>query len=112
MRYKLKMIQNPSLRVARFRLLKLKPPAGEAWSGHSHRSGGASGALSIDVSLPAIARFGVWSQIHSLYPYLDPSVPGFFTGGGGAFSQILYLYLLAASDEGPAAWVDPKCFLG
>ena len=55
-------------------LLKLKPPAGEAWSGHSHRSGGASGALSIDVSLPAIARFGVWSQIHSLYPYLDPSV--------------------------------------
>ena len=35
-----------------------------------------------------------------------------FHRGWGAFSQILYLCLLAASDEGPAAWVDAKCFLG
>ena len=40
------------------------------------------------------------------------AAPGFFHRGWGAFSQILYLCLLAASDEGPAAWVDPKCFLG
>ena len=54
--------------------LRLSPPVGELWSGHSHRSGGATGALSIDASLPAIARFGVWDNMASVQPYLDPSV--------------------------------------
>jgi hypothetical protein len=54
--------------------LHLSPPVGELWSGHSHRSGGATGALSIDASLPAIARFGVWDNMASVQPYLDPSV--------------------------------------
>jgi len=54
--------------------LNLSPPVGELWSGHSHRSGGATGALSIDASLPAIARFGVWDNMASVQPYLDPSV--------------------------------------
>ena len=54
--------------------LGLQPPVGEKWCGHSHRSGGATGALSVDASLPAIARFGVWDQFSSLQPYLDPSV--------------------------------------
>jgi hypothetical protein len=40
-------------------ILGLRPPQGEKWVGHSHRSGGATAALSIDASLPAIARFGV-----------------------------------------------------
>ena len=47
---------------------------GEKWVGHSHRSGGATAALSIDASLPAIARFGVWDYIGSLQAYLDASV--------------------------------------
>ena len=54
--------------------LQLSPPVGELWSGHSHRSGGATAALSIDASLPAIARFGVWDNMASVQPYLDPSV--------------------------------------
>lgn len=54
--------------------LQLTPPVGELWSGHSHRSGGATAALSIDASLPAIARFGVWDNMASVQPYLDPSV--------------------------------------
>ena len=33
--------------------LGLSPPVGELWSGHSHRSGGATAALSVDASLPA-----------------------------------------------------------
>lgn len=54
--------------------LHLSPPTGELWSSHSHRSGGATAALSIDVALPAIARFGVWDSMASVQPYLDPSV--------------------------------------
>jgi len=55
-------------------ILGLRPPQGEKWVGHSHRSGGATAALSIDASLPAIARFGVWDHIGSLQAYLDASV--------------------------------------
>ena len=36
--------------------------------------GGATAALSIDASLPDIARFGVWDHIGSLQAYLDASV--------------------------------------
>ena len=43
------------------------PSRALAWAdgsrNHSHRSGGATGALSIDASLPAIARFGVWDNM-------------------------------------------------
>jgi hypothetical protein len=55
-------------------ILGLRPPQGEKWVGHSHRSGGDTAALSIDASLPAMARFGVWDHMGSLQVYLDVSV--------------------------------------
>jgi hypothetical protein len=55
-------------------LLGLRPPQGEKWVGHSHRSGGTTDALSIDSSLPAINCFGVWDHMGSLQAYLDASV--------------------------------------
>ena len=54
--------------------LGLQPPVGEKWCGHSHRSGGATGASAVDASLPAIARFGVWDHLDSVQPYIDPTV--------------------------------------
>ena len=57
--------------------LGLSPPVGELWSGRSHRSGGATVALSVDASLPAIVRFGVWDNLASVQPDLDPSVGPF-----------------------------------
>jgi hypothetical protein len=71
--------------------LGLQPPVGEKWCGHSHRSGGATGALSVDASLPAIARFGVWDQFSSLQPYLDPSV------GPSAAALLFFDHLLKPS---------------
>ena len=71
--------------------LDIHPPAGEKWGGHSHRSGGATAALSIDASLPAIARFGVWDHIASLQPYLDPSV------GPSAAALLFFEHLLKPS---------------
>ena len=44
-------------------LLGLRPPQGEKWVGHWHLSGGATRALSIDASLPAIVCFGVWDDM-------------------------------------------------
>ena len=72
-------------------VLHLHPPAGETWGGHSHRSGGATAALSIDVSLPAIARFGIWDRIASLQPYLDPAV------GPSAAALLFFEHLLKPS---------------
>jgi len=72
-------------------VLHLHPPAGETWGGHSHRSGGATAALSIDVSLPAIARFGIWDRIASLQPYLDPAV------GPSAAALFFFEHLLKPS---------------
>ena len=55
-------------------ILGLRPPQGEKWVGHSHRSGGATAALSIDASLPVIARFGVWDHIGSpKHTWMPPS---------------------------------------
>jgi hypothetical protein len=42
-------------------LLGLLPPQDEKWVGHSHRSGGATGALSIDASF-SLGQF-VWSRM-------------------------------------------------
>ena len=72
-------------------VLDLHPPVGEKWGGHSHRSGGATAALSIDVSLPAIARFGIWDLIASLQPYLDPAV------GPSAAALFFFEHLLKPS---------------
>lgn len=72
-------------------ILALRPPQGEKWVGHSHRSGGATGALSIDVSLPAIARFGVWDHIASVHAYLDASV------GPSADALLFFEHLLKPS---------------
>ena len=71
--------------------LQLSPPAGELWSSHSHRSGGATAALSINVQLPAIARFGVWDSMASVQPYLDPSV------GPSAAALLFFGHLLKPS---------------
>ena len=45
-------------------------------------------ALSIDVSLSAIARFGIWDHIASLQPYLDPAV------GPSAAALLFFEHLL------------------
>lgn len=71
--------------------LQISPPTGELWSSHSHRSGGATAALSIDVPLPAIARFGVWDSMASVQPYLDPSV------GPSAEALLFFGHLLKPS---------------
>ena len=72
-------------------ILALRPPQGEKWVGHSHRSGGATGALSIDASLPVIARFGVWDNIASVQAYLDASV------GPSADALLFFEHLLKPS---------------
>ena len=72
-------------------ILAWRPPQGEKWVGHSHRSGGATGALSIDVSLPVIARFGVWDNIASVQAYLDASV------GPSADALLFFEHLLKPS---------------
>ena len=72
-------------------ILGLRPPQGEKWVGHSHRSGGATSALSIDDSLPVIARFGVWDHMDSLQAYLDASV------GPSADALLFFEHLLKPS---------------
>jgi len=72
-------------------ILSLRPPPGEKWVGHSHRSGGATAALSVDASLPAIARFGVWDHMGSLQAYLDASV------GPSADALLFFEHLLKPS---------------
>ena len=61
--------------------------------GHSHRSGGATAALSIDASLPAIASFGVWDHMASLQAAsdLDASV------GPSADALLFFEHLLKPS---------------
>ena len=56
--------------------LRVQPPAGDVWSGHSLRKGAASGAASIDVALHRICYMGGWS-IHSrvVHDYIDPTCP-------------------------------------
>jgi len=52
-------------------ILKIQPPAGVAWSGHSLRSGGASAAYSIGVDALIVMRFGIWKTLASAQIYID-----------------------------------------
>ena len=46
-------------------------PAGEKWTGHSLRSGGASACQAIDVPLFYIMSFGVWRSMEAVQRYLS-----------------------------------------
>ena len=47
------------------------PPAGELWSGHSLRSGGASASLAIGVDMFRIMKHGVWKTLAAIERYLS-----------------------------------------
>jgi hypothetical protein len=47
------------------------PPAGETWSGHSLRSGGASVSLAIGVNMFYIMNHGVWKSMAVVQHYLS-----------------------------------------
>lgn len=51
------------------------PGPGAAWSKKSLRSGGATCALAINVSLPRIMRWGIWKSLAAVECYLDPLAP-------------------------------------
>ena len=56
--------------------LDISAPDGESWSGHSLRKGAATGAHSIEVSIPKICWMGGWSiQSGVVHDYIDPSCP-------------------------------------
>ena len=46
-------------------------PAGEIWSGHSLRSGGASASLAIGVDMFRIMKHGVWKTLAAIERYLS-----------------------------------------
>ena len=52
-------------------LVKCSPPAGEKWTGHSLRSGGACASLAIGVGFFHIQQYGVWKSITSVQRYLS-----------------------------------------
>ena len=54
-------------------LLGLRPPQDEKWVGHSHRSGGATGALSIEASF-SLGQF-VWSRMSMHLATICPPQP-------------------------------------
>jgi hypothetical protein len=55
-------------------VLLLTPPAGEVWSGHSCRKGGATAMFSLGVSMPAILHVGGWASAATAKPYIDCTV--------------------------------------
>jgi hypothetical protein len=56
--------------------LNLRPPDGEAWSGHSLRKGAASGMAALGVSLDRICFVGGWSiRSAAVRDYIDPTCP-------------------------------------
>ena len=61
------------------------PPAGETWSGHSLRSGGASASLAIGVNMFYIMHHGVWKSMAAVQQYLSlhvlPSAPAYLFFG-------------------------------
>jgi hypothetical protein len=52
-------------------LVHRAPPAGESWSGHSMRAGGASASLAIGVDLFHIMSFGQWKSLAAVQRYLS-----------------------------------------
>jgi hypothetical protein len=61
------------------------PPAGETWSGHSLRSGGASASLAIGVNMFCIMHHCVWKSMAVVQQYLSlhvfPSAPAYLFFG-------------------------------
>jgi hypothetical protein len=61
------------------------PPAGETWSGHSLRSGGASASLAIGVNMFYIMHHSVWKSMAAVQQYLSlhvlPSAPAYLFFG-------------------------------
>jgi hypothetical protein len=56
--------------------LRVAPPPGELWSGHSLRKGAASGANSIGVTLVIICFAGGWAVASkAVHDYVDPTCP-------------------------------------
>ena len=80
-------------------LLKVghSPPAGETWSGHSLRSGGASASLAIGVNMFYIMHHGVWKSMAAVQRYLSlhvlPSPAAFLFFGWMLLRHPLPAYL-------------------
>ncbi|KAJ1488635.1 hypothetical protein T484DRAFT_1938870 [Baffinella frigidus] len=51
-----------------------EPPPGVLWTMYSLRSGAATAAHSIGVSLPSIQRWGLWKSLGGVEPYIDALV--------------------------------------
>ena len=49
----------------------MSPPAGEKWTGHSLRSGGASASLAINCQMYHIMQYGVWKTLATVQQYLS-----------------------------------------
>lgn len=77
-------------------VLGVRAPPGVKWTGHSLRGGGATAALAIGVSLPAICRWGIWKSLGSLMRYLDPLVRD------SEEARLFFAHLLRGSNA--AAW--------
>ena len=78
--------------------LDISAPDGESWSGHSLRKGAATGAHSIEVSIPKICWMGGWSiQSGVVHDYIDPSCPS------SAAAAVFYGWLRAGGAVGGAA---------
>ena len=52
-------------------LVNMQPPAGEKWSGHSLRSGGASASLAIGCEMFHVMHHGVWKSLAAVQQYLS-----------------------------------------
>jgi hypothetical protein len=50
------------------------PPPGTLWTMYSLRSGAATAAHSVGVSLPSIQRWGLWKSLAGVEPYIDALV--------------------------------------
>ena len=66
-------VQNAWLASA-LRQVQLAPPAGYSWTSHSLRSGAASAARAIGISLEVIRYFGHWARnSDTVRDYIDPT---------------------------------------
>jgi hypothetical protein len=90
-------------------LLHLSPPAGETWTSHSLRRGGASACFAINVQPLVIASYGCWKSTETLMTYIDVLTRP------DAAARLFFGHLRPAHECVPPAsmvirrWRDPIC---